>query len=184
MIKLTFSALMYSTLLVLAVSLFLLYLPHSVFLETPDQVLRDQQITRFLWTGNAADLPFMTANEASHMYDVHVLGSSLALAALLIAIAFVVLFRSLSSAQKNTVLLSPVLLLVLLVLPTLTVDFTFAFEIFHQVFFPQGNYAFPANSVLISTYSESFFSSLFVTGVFLVYLLTILLLYLRYKSHR
>lgn len=35
--------------------------------------------------------------------------------------------------------------------------FNFWFEVFHQVFFPQGNWVFPGDSLLIQTFPASFF---------------------------
>ena len=43
--------------------------------------------------------------------------------------------------------------------------FEFFFEVFHQVFFPQGNYSFPANSLLIQAFPLPFW--MIMTGLIL-----------------
>ncbi len=50
------------------------------------------------------------------------------------------------------------------------VSFNSSFTVFHQVFFPQGNWQFPANSVLIQTFPLEFFIEI----SFFIFILTLI----------
>ena len=142
---------------------------HSAFL-TPQQAETDRAITGYLL--NLGELPFMTPNEASHMEDVKWLATTLlyALAGLIALLTF--FFAHAHPPERTAMLMTPLLVLLLLQIPLVRLfqNFTVGFEKFHQVFFPQGNYSFPSNSVLISTYNESFFASMAVMIILLLVL--------------
>jgi len=59
------------------------------------------------------------------------------------------------------------LLLSFLLILALSIDFTATFNLFHGVFFPQGNWSFDASSMLISLFPEGFFDAI-ATRIFLL----------------
>jgi integral membrane protein (TIGR01906 family) len=185
----TIGGILYTFLIVFLALSFVLFSSnlHAPFLETASQKTTDEQITRFLLF--QGELPEMTANEASHMQDVAWLATTLlyALAGLIAVLTFI--FAHAHAEERQAILLAPLLVLLLLQVPLLIFfeNFTKAFEQFHQVFFPQGNYAFPYDSVLISTYPETFFSSMAVLcGLLIIgfFLFSLLLAMLTQVHHR
>jgi uncharacterized membrane protein len=135
---------------------------HIPFLGSQDQFDEDQAITTYLVTGNEENISFLTLNEFKHIVDVKNIIDVL----LLILFTLVLMFTQLPG---KTVWWSPYTILIL-VAPLLLIDFSRTFEEFHQLFFPQGNYSFSYDSILITTYPESFFValSLCILGLFLI----------------
>ena len=74
---------------------------------------------------------------------------------------------------------------VLLIGLMLLLDFEFIFTLFHNVFFPQGNWTFPFDSLLIQTFSETFFFklSLIIFGLTLAFGSLFILLSLYFKKN-
>jgi len=101
-----------------------------------------------------------TPDEASHMADVRVvLYAFLALAALCAALVISALRRGRTDASHWTAVARGAVLLVaaLVVLAVVGVlAFGVAFELFHRLLFPGGNWAFPADSNLIRLYPYAF----------------------------
>lgn len=102
----------------------------------------------------------LAADEAAHMRDVRVvLYGFLGLSALAMVFAGVVMARS-PRDPLNWLALARGGLWLALVLIALGIFASFAFdtafELFHRIFFPEGNWAFPATSTLIRLYPTSF----------------------------
>ncbi len=136
---------------------------HKPFLSTQARIT-DKQVTTFLYTGNGAYLSRFTLAEKGHLGDVRQL---LILAAYIAIIAVVLLLFSwhwLTFQERQSILLSPVLFLFYILPPVLLHQFSRGFLLFHQILFPQGNYMFPFDSLLITTYPEKFFLHM---GIFL-----------------
>ena len=103
-----------------------------------------------------------TLSERSHLEDVRQVmkWADILLGVVLVGILFVVLY----SKDNTTVLqkslwyggIVTVSLLFLILLLTF-LNFTALFTFFHQLFFPQGNWMFPADSLLIQTFPADFF---------------------------
>lgn len=143
--------------LVLVISL--LSAIHRPFLLAQAQPI-DTQVTTYLQTGDEALLSRFTANEQAHLHDVRRL---LFVAGGLFFIGIVVLMThwfTLTYPERLGILLTPLLITLQTTPLILTTSFSLLFERFHQIFFPQGNYAFPVDSLLIQTYPESFFLSM------------------------
>ena len=67
-----------------------------------------------------------------------------------------------------------------------SVAFNFVFSLFHKIFFPQGNWQFPTDSLLIQTFPYSFFSSISIiiliqTVIFGIFFI-VLSFYLQYDN--
>jgi len=99
--------------------------------------------------------PF-TANELSHLTDVRILlGGSLLLTYTLVVVSMVaiVALRKLQLARRSLLAAG----ITCLALPLVGGAFMFfafdpTFVLFHEVFFPQGNWEFPTTSLIISTF--------------------------------
>ena len=100
------------------------------------------------------ELPFSDVAN-SHMHDVLVLLS----AARVVAALFVIALLALAVFVDAWVLRVAGGLLVLAPVSLSLVSWDWLFEVFHLVLFPQGNWRFPADSLLIQTYPQEFFVS-------------------------
>ncbi len=119
----------------------------SVHASTPLQ----EEVKLFLESGE--ELPFFGVAEDAHMFDVYYL----LLAARLVTAGLVVgLLAVLARVQVRSLRVAG-WLLVVAPLALVLVEWSWLFEVFHHVFFPQGNWRFPAGSLLIQTYPEQFF---------------------------
>jgi len=105
-----------------------------------------------------------TYNELCHLSDVRIiLGWSLFLTYVIMAaaVAVIALTRNTQFARRSlfaagiTCLALPVVMGVFLLF-----FFQPTFVIFHEIFFPQGNWQFPANSLIISTFPEQYWQTI------------------------
>ena len=105
-------------------------------------------------------LSFLTPDEISHLVDVRwlLVKGAVLLAALLALLPWSM--RRLRDALRKTARTAAFLIVTMFgaaALGTLLTGFTDGWSYFHAVFFPQGNWAFPATSVLITLYPETYF---------------------------
>jgi uncharacterized membrane protein len=125
-----------------------------------------------------------TENELSHMRDVRFLFNSFRLITLLFLLFLLIYFvletqriKKLKGSklrkekklflEKKTFFIKTtkqasifsLIFLVLLVLFVL-LNFNFSFDVFHRIFFPQGNWIFPHDSLLITLFPSEFFFSM------------------------
>ncbi len=129
----------------------------------------------------------LTLNEKNHLADVKkVFGSMrIVLYTLTVSLLFIffLIIKKLKTRKRlkdflgNCLIISSViLLLVILILSLSLLSFSWAFENMHELFFPQGNYSFPEESVLIILFPEQFFINLikqnilnnFIIGIFML----------------
>ena len=151
--------------------LFVLLLSYTLVLSfcplTPDQ----NKVMHFLQGKEELTLDF-TAGELEHLQDVKTVmqGVTMAGYSLFIVVAGVLwLYRQ----EKKQLLklawyggISTISVTLLFLLLTF-VSFDFVFTLFHQLFFPQGNWIFPADSLLIQTFPLEFFVGI-STWIFLL----------------
>jgi uncharacterized membrane protein len=112
---------------------------------------REPEVIIFLTSEST--LPFLTANEASHMQDVRELmekGIFVSFVCTLLVVLYGVWRGIHKTIARNAFFFA--LASVLLLLP-----FNYAFEYFHKLFFPQGNWQFPLDSWLITHFPPVFF---------------------------
>lgn len=139
------------------------------------RVYSTQEAVEIIWLGKSAKDSF-TQNEQGHLQDVHHLiawGSFIVGCAVIISILIekeVVPQRLVVDVRRM------ILTLVLLTLLAVT-GFSFFFELFHQVFFPQGNYSFPADSLIIQCFPPLFWM------LNLIWLQLGVLVLLRWQAH-
>lgn len=116
------------------------------------------------------NLPYFTTDEISHLVDVRILFNKifltyyicLGLTLIFIAVLFE---KNIKNYLKNiSVLLmlpSAILISLLLILYFFGQNFLPLFDKFHLIFFPQGNFAFPEDSTLITLLPLNFFNDFF-----------------------
>lgn len=111
-----------------------------------------------------------TPAEVGHLLDVSRLTSIAVWACLLALLVVIFLARHDLKEWHSARRLSAKIALVLIMAASLgyLLFWRPAFTLFHQVFFPQGNWAFPADSLLISTFSETFWQFSFAAYAVLV----------------
>jgi len=136
-----------------------------------------------------SSVAFFTENEISHMVDVRNLifkililfyGSLIILVALLAALFF--LGRKYRDRFKGAglvfVISSSMVLVIFIVLYILSMNFTSLFDNFHLIFFPQGNFMFDPNSLLITLFPFNFFYQYFIRLVICSIVLSFIFLFI------
>jgi len=132
--------------------------------------MSDMTINAVLFTGdfsfpgiNAAtdtSQPFFTEAEQSHMRDVRVVFYGFMVVAVVSAVFVVTLLlrRQRDAARWSAVARGGIWLIVAMVVIGFFAFFAFdtVFLLFHEIFFPGGNFSFPDNSHLIQLYPEPF----------------------------
>lgn len=123
-------------------------------LDNPGAVEPTKQLTAFFFTSAPVPADF-NAQEAAHLNDV----KTLVLAAF-VALLFLGLFHIRHTTLNNwkPVTYYGTILLLAFVLLGAIIPFDNLFTWFHHLFFPQGNWQFPATSTLIRYYPATFFA--------------------------
>lgn len=163
-----------------------LYEENGVFksLEREDVINLTQSLFSFFKYGKEIEkvklksgIEFFTEDEIKHLMDVRVLLGKIFIlyysSILLMIVSLFFLLKEgilpfIRSLGKIFVISSATVLTFGMALYFLSHDFDFLFEKFHVLFFPQGNYVFPQNSLIITLFPAGFFYNFFerlVTGV-------------------
>ncbi|MBI2662727.1 DUF1461 domain-containing protein [Candidatus Woesearchaeota archaeon] len=146
--------------------LFILLSSYEIVLRTNSYTIEQEKWLNYFAGGNNADGEY-TSLEFSHMEDVKRVmnGVDYIFYICLILVLGVGLYYKKDkkllinlSYYGGLVSVGGIVLLLLIIL----VSFNFFFAVFHQIFFPQGNWQFPANSLLIQTFPLDFFTGLSV----------------------
>ena len=150
-------------------------LVHTV-ITTHEQLLSElsagqysQQVIGFL--KNKSILPdILSTNETQHMQEVKnlfILGRQLLIGGGIILFLFFLFFKYIGGTAlffKSVRYGSYTAFVLLFIFGVLTLlDFTSSFLYFHHIFFPQGNFLFPENTLLIQIFTERFFKE--VSGI-------------------
>ncbi len=139
----------------------LLLLSYKITLAVVD--LNSSQQNTFNYLQTKADLTLnYTYSEVSHLQDVRtVMHGATVVFYFLILISTLIITYSRNNKEllhkffKYGGLAAIVSLSFILFL--FVINFNFLFILFHKIFFPQGNWIFPSNSLLIQTFPLSFF---------------------------
>lgn len=140
---------------------------HEPFLGDSTLAPIDASITKFLIKQDSSLLQGFRPDEQSHLEDVSkLISKGLFLLAGLIAILGFLVFNA-NDKEKHTILVAPFAFLIIFFIPIIIMfaNFSSSFLGFHELFFPQGNFTFPLNSILILTYPESFFMTMGVIAL-------------------
>lgn len=180
-VAIVIGSLVYITvLLILAFSLVAVCSPiHQPFLGSTDKIATDMSVSKFIVNGDVSLIQNFTEDEQDHLKDVNrLVHKTLFFLAGLIAV-LVFIWSNITSTQRTTILLSPLLFLMISIIPLIGMfsKFTSSFIGFHEIFFPQGNYVFSQSSLLIQTYPESFFSTMAGLAVWIYLVLFLIILF-------
>lgn len=123
----------------------------TVFMFHPESTVHEQ-VKDVLDSGEGV-FPF-SEDANTHMWDVFYL---MRFFRILTAICIIASLYMLSKWNVRSISVAACGLCLGIPLIALILPWDAAFELFHRLFFPQGNYAFPVTSLLIQTYPEEFF---------------------------
>lgn len=157
---------------------------HSPYLESDTAIDVDKSISSFLFSGDQDKISFLSDKEISHMKDVRRLLIIFSFLALLLLRASLYSWfnkspfrkvrwyfknkkKKLSKEERLAIVLTPFGIISFLSFAQLFLSKAFheLFLAFHLLFFPKGNFIFSFDSVLISTYPESFFLSMTILAI-------------------
>jgi integral membrane protein (TIGR01906 family) len=143
------------------------FLKNNVYSKIPKADLILENITAYL-KGEDKVLADLTEDEKRHMKDVRQLFNKFLLSYYILVILDIILIILLLYSDKKQfkhLLLATSLVVFGLAIASLIIGASFEtfFTKFHLAFFPQGNYVFPANSVLVTLFPEKFFQTTFIT---------------------
>ncbi|MBC8387887.1 MAG: DUF1461 domain-containing protein [Actinobacteria bacterium] len=124
-------------------------------------------------------------DEISHLYDVRKLlvrifilycGSII----LFVIMTFLLIEKNIKNFIRNLGIIflisSTFMLLFIIILYFLGENFPVLFDNFHMLFFPQGNYAFPGGSLIITLFPSGFFYNFFIRLVLSSTIISVVLL--------
>jgi len=170
----------------IVISLFLLLSSYKAVISFTNLISPQQGVFLFLQDKGELVSGF-TAEETSHLEDVRIVMKTIdyILYFLLLFISIVLIYYRKDKTFIREILLyggiSSVILTTLTLLSSLLL-FNVVFTLFHQLFFPQGNWAFPADSLLIQTFPLEFFITISRNIFLLTLFLGILFILLGYYS--
>ena len=141
--------------------LFLLLFSYKVVLGLSDLTENQQETIDFLNNKQELNLNY-TTNEVSHLEDVK---GVMNLIDYLFYFRLIIITLIITYYRKNKDQLKKLfkcggittLISIGLILLFVLISFNTTFTIFHQIFFPQGNWLFPIDSLLIQTFTIGFF---------------------------
>ena len=151
---------------IITVIIFLVLLSYKFSLAITPLTIEQKQVMQFLQEKAELSSDY-TSLETAHLQDVkEVMGWADAL--FLISVLLLFLFSWHFKINYNQLKLGKIMqtagLISLfaagLVLLLMLLSFQFIFTLFHQLFFPQGNWQFAADSLLIQTFPGSFFTAI------------------------
>ncbi len=135
----------------------------------------DKNVTEYI-TGFSQELNVdFSDNEKSHMKDVRnlILIQQFIFIVLLITF-FVLVYKrkiKLNQIKKSTLIILFIGFLSLIILLFFNIFFTF----FHLLLFPQGNWQFSSDSLMIQVYQQSFFRSFFIITIILSLFISVII---------
>ena len=172
--------------------LLLIILSYKVAVLTKDINPAQQNILNFLEEKEDIQIN-LTSNEMSHLEDVRKVFKIVdAFFYLSILISSLALIRYKKDKLKELFKKSGIITVSIVSFLGLLgiISFNYLFTIFHKIFFPQGNWQFPIESLLIKTFPLEFFQmislKIFIFGLFfgILFILTGILLMNDHKSKR
>lgn len=139
------------------------------------------EIINYLLTGNDQKLSeAIPQDELRHIRDVRNIVAKIPLSLFFLFVIAGLLIKKYQNISINEVIKYSFILLFLLILVGV-VAFMPLFILFHQIFFPQGNWAFSPESILIQLYPEQFWA----VSAGIICILTMMdILVLRLKEER
>jgi integral membrane protein (TIGR01906 family) len=130
-------------------------------IEDREKITSDM-ISYFKVKGDESLISNFTSTEQSHLKDVkNLLKLNDFILKIILILFFILIFYFRENIFKNISkiliyggIITDILLIILLIL---SINFDFAFTLFHKLFFPQGNWTFSPDSLLIQLFPAQFF---------------------------
>ena len=131
-----------------------------------------------------SNIDYFTDNEISHLEDVRILLIKIFILYyisifLIVILTILLIEKNILKFFKNIGLIFTVssasVIIMLIILYFLGNNFPDLFENFHQIFFPQGNYTFIWNSLIITIFPFGFFYDFFIKIVITAFIISIIL---------
>jgi integral membrane protein (TIGR01906 family) len=181
---------LFSFFIIILIPIFLIIWQYNLFIPKIDNFeIASYQEELMGYLINKKELPqTMTELEASHMKDVKDL-VTFAYLLLLFSIFISLLFYFILKRKNKLYLFyqslhfSAIIILILIVIFIILsiFNFDYIFILFHEVFFPQGNWLFPANSKLVQAFPEILFKKLFLYSFIISGLIALIIFLLNFK---
>ena len=131
-----------------------------------------------------------TEKEKSHLADVRRIILFLKYTAIISLVAIIVIFLRMrikggigEKVEKTAFYAAIANSAVLAIILLLSINFTWLFANFHKIFFPQGNWIFPDDSLLITMFPREFFQDFLKKTLFHAGILTVILYFLGTSSN-
>ncbi len=174
-----------SFLVIILLPVFLIVWQYELFFPKTDNIDHlnyQEKVMAYLL--NKDELPSeMTYLEASHMNDVRILitYSNFILLFSLLICCFLYIYlkkkKQLKLFYYSLKISSISITILIIVLFFLSIfNFNWFFNVFHEIFFPQGNWLFPANSKMIQVFPETLFKNLFIYSLLMSFIISLLIL--------
>ncbi|MBI2572647.1 DUF1461 domain-containing protein [Candidatus Woesearchaeota archaeon] len=150
-------------------TLFILLFSYKTVLALTPTTPAQQQTIDWLYNQNTTNIPPYTTVQQSHLEDVKrvMFRVDIAFYSCIMVITFIllILLQKKKEGTKNILHLIRAAsisssIFILSIILFLSISFNYLFTIFHQIFFPQGNWQFDADSLLIQTFPIEFFSNI------------------------
>lgn len=165
---------------------------HSFFVSNSSDFSQDflieqnKNVMTYIMTGSLNNISQFSPEAISHFQDVRVLFIEGVSILLLVILIFILMYNFILKNKKHRQLLfifqAPIGVLFLLINTLSILLFSQFFEQFHKLFFPQGNYSFYFNSLIISTYPNNFFLYGYTTVVCVTTVILGFISYLAFKD--
>jgi integral membrane protein (TIGR01906 family) len=123
-------------------------------------------------------------DESSHLSDVKILINKSDNLLLIFSISLIILLSLIlfNNPDISKMIISTGIGGLILPIPALLFNFTNVFTKFHLIFFPQGNWQFPLDSLLIQLFPKQFFYDSFVLIILKSYILSVLIIIIGFIS--
>lgn len=155
------------------ITLFTDYTTAMKNLDSPEAMMHTEQVLSYFTFQNELPTVF-NEEEQSHMQDVRFVFLIFVLLFMISIIAFI-----LTDNKSEALIRGPPALLIVVLLAAL-IPFRILFNLIHFVLFPQGNWTFPMNSILLEYYPLTFFSTYAQIFLFQILMLSIVLMVVGY----
>lgn len=170
------SAITYSILILLISSLIVTLSPsiHAKELNSEQAIEIDRVFVNYFQTGESleiANIKGITEPEIRHLFDVKKLLIIISIITVILGLTLLLLWDNNKSILGT--MLSPLLMLWVSAPTFLIMNFDKLFKTFHELLFWKGNYIFPMDSILISTYPAEFFKSMGLKIITIYFFITI-----------
>ena len=142
--------------------------------DNPTHLEIDRNVTRYITSFSPELNVDFNEDEKSHMADVKrlIMFEEFIFIALLIWFFILAYKRKINYSHLKKTALIVILIAVFSLISLLFFDRFF--ELFHLIFFPQGNWQFQASSLMIQAYQQSFFQGFFVRVIVVAFVFSLL----------